>query len=296
MEHVKEFRIAEKIITIVLLINFALLGVKIYLFMLTASLAVFAFVVDTLMDMLADTIGIFATKRASKPADEDHTYGHAKYDSFVSVIIAMLIIFGAIEIFANEIERIISKQAEISLPSSAIGLFLALGTIYLAISIAEYVYSKKLNISVLEASALHYISDPLYTAAVFLGVYFASIGYIFADYLVSTAIAIILLAEAIGIIRKHGSILLDATAVNPEMIRNWILKNFPEVNDVHEIKSRTDGISIFLEFHLVLDGNLSLQKAHDICHKVEKFLLKKLRRSIGNITIHAEPYYPPHED
>lgn len=198
---ITDFALAGKLMVCVLFINFILLGVKIYIYSITASLAVLAYIIDTLMDMLNDAMAIYAVRLASRPADIDHPYGHGKYDAFVSVLIAMFIVLGAIEIFIGTAERILGGYVEIYLPREAIISFVVLGTVYVGIGIIEYLYSSKLGISVMEASASHYLTDPLYTIAVFLGVYFASIGYIVADYIVSTLIAALLLYGAINIIR-----------------------------------------------------------------------------------------------
>lgn len=281
---------AGYVIFSVFLINFFLLSIKVYLYLITLSLAVLAYIVDTLLDMINDIIAIYATKMTKKPADKDHAYGHGKYDAFISVIIAMFIIFGALEIVDNLINRLLGKKVEIMFPSSALYVFVFLGFIYTIIGVVEFVLSKKLDISVMEASAFHYLTDPMFTLVVFVGVYLSSIGYIIADYIVSLIVVFMLLYGAIGIIRRQGSILLDVNVIDPSVVKNIIHDRFPEVYDVHKIKSRSDGQKVFLEFHLVLDDKMSLKEAHDICHEVEKYLKNMLQKqNIGNITIHIEP-------
>ena len=285
-----KFKTAYRIIIITIITNFFLIAIKIYLFVLTLSLAVLAYLMDSLMDLMNDVIAIYGAKIASKPADRDHPYGHTKYDAFYSLIISSLIIGGAIEIFRDTAISIIYGRHVVFFSINVLYIFILLACIYSAIALVEFIYAKKLGIAIMAASALHYITDPVFTFIVFLGVYLSHIGYVFVDYILSIVIGIILISSAIRQIRKQSVVLLDVVVLDPEKLRRVIMEKFPEVKDVHEITSRTDGVKIFLEFHIWLDPHLTLREAHDKAHQIQEYVESYIGKDKKTrILIHIEP-------
>lgn len=283
-----EYGLASKIIVGVLVVNIVCLCLKTYLYAVTLSLAVLAYVIDSVMDFINDVIALYGARIAGRPPDADHSYGHGKYDAFISVFIATVVIVSALEIFRETAERILSGQPTIYLTGEALLIFLALIIIYLVVATVEFYFAKKLRVAVMESSALHYITDPLYTVMVLVSVYL-SIKIPIIDAIASTIIGVTILIGGIKIIRKQSTILLDTTAIPQEEIQREILSNFPEILDIHDIKSRSDGIRTYVEFHIVLDGNIPLRKAHELCDRIEDFIRKKYKGPI-EITIHVEPY------
>jgi len=287
---VDEFRVAFRIVFATIIINFVVIGIKIYLYTLTMSIAVLAYLVDSLIDLLNDILAMYSTRLSSMPEDADHPYGHTKYDAFFSIIISSLILVGSIEIFRESAISIIKGGHTVHFDSLILSLFFVLMSIYTAIAIVEFIYARRLGVATMSSSALHYITDPLFSFTVLLGVYFSYLGFIYIDYILSVSTGILLTYLAIRQIKRQTTVLVDAVVFDPKYIRQLVMSKFPEVRDIHEIRSRTDGFTIFLEFHLLLDPRITLKEAHDKAHEIQDYLQEHfgLDKKI-KILIHTEP-------
>ena len=285
-----KYGVARRIIIVTIIMNVIFIMLKAYLFLLTSSLVVLAYLIDSLMDILNDAIALYGVKMASLPPDHDHPYGHAKYDAFIAIIISSLIIAGAIEIFRDTIQRVLYGEHYVYYDSRVGLIFLIFCIGYSLIALVEFMYSRKLNIATMEASAMHYVGDPLFTIIVFVGVYLAHMGYLFVDVALSVGIGLLLLYSAVKQIKKSSVVLLDIAVVDREHMKRMILEKFPGVIDVHAIRSRSDGTRIFLEFHIWLQPDISLREAHEKAHEIQEYIQEKLiGENTASIIIHMEP-------
>lgn len=285
----KQFEVASKIILSAMIINIVCIILKIQLYFATLSLAVLAYILDTIMDFINDVVALYGTKLAGKPPDYEHPYGHGKYDALISTFIATSVIISALEIFRETINRVISGHEIVFMNDLALQLFIILILIYISLALVEYYFAKKLSIAIMESSALHYVTDPFYTIIVFLSVYLSATGLTIFDIITAIGIAIMIIIGGAQIIRKQTRILLDEAVIPAQDLKKNILNAFPEVIDIHDIKSRTDGINTYLEFHVVLDGDLSLKKAHSVADRIEQYIRESYPYQNIKITIHLEP-------
>jgi len=284
-----EYKVAESIILMTIASNVLFIVAKIYLYLLTSSLAVFAFLIDSMMDVLNDVIALYGVRMTRQPPDADHPYGHGKYDAFVAAIISSFIIAGAVEIIRDTIQRVLLGDYTVHYSSNVGYIFILLCIGYSIIALVEFFYSRKLKIATMEASALHYLSDPIFTVIVFIAVYMAGMGLIIADIVLSIGIATMLLYVAIQQIRKSSIVLLDFVAISEEHLKEAIFEKFPEVGHIHAVRSRSDGIRTFLELHVGLPPDMTLKEAHDRVHEIQDFVRDKLLKKKVSIIIHVEP-------
>lgn len=290
MEDIDKIKTARMLIISVLMFNFTVFSIKIFLFILTSSLVVLAYAIDTFMDTVNDIIAYYGLKKMFEPPDFDHPYGHAKYDAFLSTIIAVFILASAFEVIREIINRIISGHYHVFYSKAVFAILISLIIAYVIVAIIETTLAKRLKIDILKSTALHYVTDPAYTIIVLVSVYLSSIGYVFVDIILSLLLSLLLIFGAVNILRRQSKVLLDASVINEEELRSRILKEFADkIVDCYGIKSRTDGRKVFLELTLKLPKDLKLDEAHKIVDEVEEFIRKNYKEKFGHIYVHYEP-------
>jgi len=278
------------LVSLVLILNIIILGIKSYLYFLTISIAVLAYIFDTVVDIMNDCLSIIGLKRSRIPPDKDHPYGHSKYNAFVATIIATFVIASTFEIIREIFIRITTHTLSIHIDSLIISLLCFLAIVYTVIAYIQYTFSKQYKNIIIELSALRYITDPIFTIVVLIGILLTSIGLWWVDILVSIVIILVILKKALEALEKSSKILLDVAVISPEKLRKDILKAFKgKIIDCIDIYSRTDGENIFLELTLVMNKDLSLKEADKIADEVEAFIRKRYRQyRFARILIHQE--------
>ena len=286
---------AKIVIFIVLTFNLIIIGVKGFLFLITGSLTIFAYFIDSVLDVINDYIAIIAVRRASIPPDFDHPYGHGKYEALARLVISLFLIIVVLEIILESVKRVFWGRISLIITQEILLIVLGMFFFYIGIAGIEVIFSKKLGAKILEASAWHYITDPLTTLVVLVSLWLISVGYWYFDILASLAISAIITYGALRIFREASTVLLDRAVLETSELKKYVLEEFyPDVLDVHAIKSRTDGFGIYLECHIIVGGGMNIRDAHDLAHRVEDFIKRVYKdRKFHGILIHVEPV---HED
>lgn len=289
---------AHKVLMVMLTITSILLVIKLYLYILTWSIAIFAYAMDTLYDFITDATALWATNKALEPPDADHPYGHGKFEAFARVFIGFLLIFTALEISIESIARMVSGARSLEIPSKVLNILTGLIIVYIIMAMTEYIFYKRTKIKVLEASMWHYFTDPFSTLIIMISLMASSQGMYIADPLAALLVCLILGYSGVKIIFETSPILMDAQIMDPEEIRRIIRKNFGSVvKDCHKIKTRTDGFQYYLECHILVDPNITVKEGHDIADKIEKVIRRSFPdKQFRDVIIHVEPYEEPHQD
>jgi len=282
---------AKKILFCVLSVNVIILLTKISLSIVTGSLVIFAYIMDSTLDILNDAIAVFAVKRAATPPDLDHPYGHGKYEALARVTISLMLGITIVGIVLESIDRFLIGAYEIRISQIVLNVLIVLLCAYVLISLIELYYAKRTGVSVLEASAWHYITDPMTTIIVLIALYMVSIGLWYLDIIGSLIICAMIGYGAYKIFREASEVLLDRAIIHPTELRRIVIEKFrPNVIDCHAIRSRTDGFGVYLDCHIVVKPGMTVEEAHELAHEVEDFIREYYRdKKFHGITIHIEP-------
>ncbi len=289
---------AQIIIACTLTMNAILIMIKGFLFIITSSLAILAYLTDSLIDLINDSVAYYATRKAMKPPDADHPYGHGKYEAFARVFISILLIFTALEIGFESVKSYLFGGYEVKISTQVYIITLILFFVYLGIAFTEYIIYKKTNIKILEASAWHYITDPLTTLLVIGMLIIYEKGIYMVDSIAAILICILIGYGGFRVLKETLFVLTDSVVIDPEIIKRIVLENFyPRVLDCHAIRTRSDGFGVYLECHLLVDPQISIRRAHQLAHEVEELLRKRfVNLRFHSIIIHVEPHEEPHSD
>lgn len=277
------------------LVNFLLLVFKFVAGFVGNSAAMIADAVHSLSDFITDIIVILFVRVSSMPKDENHHYGHGKYETLATAIIGMVLFAVGVGILVNAVEAIIDffHGKELAAPN-----IWALGAAAVSIVFKEALYQytvykgKNLNSNVVMANAWHHRSDALSSIGTLLGIsgaMFLGEKWRVLDPIAAFLVSIFILKVAIELTKASLEELLEKSLPKKtqEKILN-IIHSFPEVKSPHNLRTRHIGSNIAIEFHIRMDGNLSLNEVHEITKHMEN-ALKAEFGPLTHIGIHMEP-------
>jgi cation diffusion facilitator family transporter len=255
------------------------------------SVAMTADGIQSLLDGLANVVGLAGIAVAARPPDREHHYGHERYETLASLVIAVMMTVGVIEI----IERAVGQLRGGEPPRVDAGSFAVLvGTlaINLGVSVWERRSGMALQSDVLLADAKHTLSDVLVTTGVIVGLIGVSLGFERADAIVSLGIAVVIAYAAWSIIREASLVLTDASQADPRELMATILAS-PGVITAHKLRARSSGGRLWVEVHVTVDPDLRVQQAHDVATGVEA-AVRAVAGQRSSANVHVEPAVPPH--
>ena len=272
-----------------ILSNSLLVALKLTVGVLMGSVSVISEGAHSTVDLIAAMIAFFSIRAAAKPADEEHEFGHGKFENISGTIEALLIFLAAILIIYEAIVKIINRaQPE----------FLTLGIGIMAFStVANFFVSRRLHriahstdSIALEADAWHLTTDVYTSLGVFAGLVIVRLTHWYIlDPIIAIGVALLIVRAAWNITRKSISGLVDVRLPQSEedIITTSITEHLGEITGFHELRTRKAGSQRYIDLHLVLPKSVTLEEAHRLCDHLEGDIKNKL--SNGLVTIHCEP-------
>ncbi|MEZ9196721.1 cation diffusion facilitator family transporter [Shewanella sp. 10N.286.54.B9] len=264
-----------------------LIVIKLAAWMYSGSASMLASLTDSFADALASIVNFIAIRYAIVPADQDHRYGHGKAEPLAALAQSAFILGSAFLLFFHGGERLINpvevKHATLGVIVSIIAIIMTFALVMLQKRALAATSS-----TVVEADALHYKSDLFLNAAVLLALVLSQYGWWWADGLFAVLIALFIGQQAIGLAYRSVQSLLDREL--DDETRNKITDiaiNDPQVRGIHDLRTRESGKTMFIQFHLELDGALSLDKAHNIA--VETSVRIRQEFTDAEVIIHQDP-------
>lgn len=283
-------------ITIIgLVINVLLAVFKITISVRSGSLSLLADGLDSALDIATVIFGFVAIKMADRPADKDHHFGHAKFENFFSLGVALLLVASSGIISYQAITKLIDTVPSVydpyNLVIAAISIVLKGVLVWLNISTG-----KKIKSPILVANGKNFRTDVLTSIVVLVSVTIGhrSVGtfsLFWVDPTIAIIIGIIIIITAIGIVKDSAGVLLDQSPDEDTMSKiEKYTKEQAGVKEIGNIRARKIGANIFLvDLDIYLDPTLTIDEGHDIACIVEDALKEKL--PIKYIQIHVEPYH-----
>ncbi|MEM2875967.1 MAG: cation diffusion facilitator family transporter, partial [Candidatus Bathyarchaeia archaeon] len=254
----------------------------------TGSVGLSASALNTALEPLTSVILWFAVKKAEKPPDEGHPYGHRKVEALAAVVelILLFVVVGWIALQASI--NLLRGEAVINYPLLAVGINL------ISIIMDFYAFrrlkatSTTYESEAFAAGALHFISDGLIAVVAIVGVMLYSFGLWYADALAAFAVCGLILLSGVDVMKRTSETLLDGAPSGIVAALNDEVKKVHEVRGVHRLRVRKSGKKFFVDMHIEVDGELSLDEAHKVCTTIEKRVREILPDS--DVTVHAEPH------
>ena len=276
-------------------VNVALTAMKFVAGIIGCSAAMIADAVHSLSDLLTDFVVLLFVKISSRPADNEHPYGHGKYETLATSIVAIALLLAGGVLSAEGIRKILSAihGAELVMPGR-----IALWAALISIAAKETIYwltvrvSRRVQSSALEANAWHHRTDALSSIATAIGIGGALIfggNWAILDPIAAVLVSIFIIVTAAKLLHEAVQELMEKRLPEEveQQIRDIVAQD-SEMSEMHHLRTRRVGNVFSIEMHLRMNGNISLYEAHR--HSV--LLEQKLRERFGPatlITIHLEP-------
>lgn len=256
--------------------------------LMTGSVSLLTTMIESLMDLAASIINLFAVRHALQPADSHYRFGYGKAEPLAGLGQAAFVAGSAVFLIIEAIDRLITPKPIVN---EAIGIAVMLFSMivtFVLIRFQGFVVRQTRSLAV-NADSLHYRGDFLIHGGVILSLLLsAALGWQLSDPLFGIAIALYILFNAKTIAAESLHILMDRELEESERRRiRAIVLAHPEVIDIHDLRTRSSGPRVFIQFHLELPPHISLTRAHEISDAVEA----KLRAAFPNagVIIHQDP-------
>ncbi len=280
---------AERIAVGTIGIGVTVLGLKLAAWQVTGSTALFSDAAESVVNVVASFVALFALRLSARPADSNHPYGHTKIEFIAAVIEGVLIVVAAVEILRHAWTAFLHPQ-----PLDAPLLGMALNGVATLINGAWagvlFRIGRRLRSPALVGDGRHLASDVVTSLGVLAGVSLVVLtGIHMLDPLLAAATACYILYAGSRLIFESVGGLMDIAppAEEEERMRSIVSRHAAGALEAHDVRMRFAGPAAFVEFHLVVPGHMTVAEAHAICDRIEDAL--KAERPGLSVTIHVEP-------
>ena len=279
----------QQVASFSIILGLSVLALKAAAWWFTGSAALFSDALESTVNIAAAIISLVALRFAARPADANHPYGHEKAEFFAAVIEGALIIVASLTILEHAYESwrvptpLTATGSSLALNAFATALNAVWGTVLLRVG-------RRNRSPALMADGKHLWTDVVTSLAVIAGVSLVVwTGQTLIDPALAAIVAVHVLWSGMNLIGVSVSGLMDAAPAPDvvERIRQLVAEHAAGALEAHDLRTRHAGRLTFLEFHLVVPGDLRVSDAHEICDRIEAALRKDMDHLV--ITIHVEP-------
>jgi cation diffusion facilitator family transporter len=238
------------------------------------------------IDGASNVIGLIAMHFASQPADEEHPYGHQKFEALAALAIGVMIGIGVLELGKMAFAAIV-RNVRPEVTPAAIAMMVATLVINLFVTRIEKRQGEQLNSTLLIADAQHTLSDVFVTATVISSLVLSWLGVGRADGVVALAVLVFVAWTGWGIIKQSAGILADTVRIDPARVRA-ACASIPDVLEVHGVRSRGMEGSVYVDLKIDVDPQLTIERAHSASDAVEHAIGAAFPEVI-DVVVHVEP-------
>jgi cation diffusion facilitator family transporter len=268
-----------------------LFAFKVIVGVFTNSISIWAQAVDSSLDIFAVVVTFLTVGYSSKPADREHPFGHGKLEAIAAGVQAVLLLGASTAIAYSAVQRIINKTMVSYAPAGVAVMFVSLVVSFL-LSRHLFKVARATGSTALEANANNIRSDVYSTGGVLVGLAVISIwnNLTIIDPILALIVVVIILRATyrVGWMAFHELIDVKLPEDEEMEIRQAITEHFGgEVVGFHRLRTRKAGSQRYIDLHLVMPRQVSIEQAHEMCDHLEKDMKDRLQRT--DVTIHVEP-------
>lgn len=271
----------------------ATISLKFTAYLLTGSVGLLSDAIESLVNLAAAVMALFMLKVAEKPPDKEHVYGHTKAEYFSSVVEGVLIIVAALSIGFTSIERLLHpmtiEQAFVGLAVSAVA-----SLVNLAVALTLLKAGKKNKSITLEADGHHLMTDVWTSVGVIFGVGLVSLTNIQQlDPIIALLVAANIIFTGFTLMKESVLGLMDTSLPESDLmkIREVLLKYQKRGMSYHGLRSRRSAGRSFMSVHILVPGNWTVQKGHNLLGEIESDISKNFHKM--TVFTHLEPIEDP---
>ena len=265
--------------------------VKAVAWWLSGSVSLLAGLTDSLLDGAASLLNLIAVHYSLRPADDDHRYGHGKAEALAGLGQALFIGVSAVLVAIHGVQRLLDPQ-----PLGDTGAGIAVMVLSIVLTAVLLMFQRHVvrttGSTAIHADSLHYRSDLLLNASILVALLLAGADLLWLDAAFGIGIAGIILWSALGIVREAAAVLMDEELAPQHTERMHALAcGVPDVLGAHDLRTRRSGTLWFVQMHVELPAELTLEEAHARCEAVSAAIRAEFPQS--DVLVHADPCHTP---
>ena len=269
-----------------------LFALKVLVGVISGSISVWAQAVDSSLDIFAVTVTFLTVGYSSKPADQEHPFGHGKAEAIAAGIQAVLLLGASAAIAYTAVQRLIYHHFTVEYAPSGVGVMLVSLLASLLLSRHLFKVARASGSTALEANADNIRADVYSTGGVLVGLSVVSIWphLTIVDPILALLVVLLILRATYRVARMAFGELVDMKLPEQEEndVKAAIIEHFGgEVVSYHKLRTRKAGSQRYIDLHLIMPRQTSIEDAHVMCDHLEKDMRNRLRRT--DVTIHVEP-------
>jgi cation diffusion facilitator family transporter len=276
----------KRVLLGLLVANVAVVGAKFAIGVSTSSLSVLGDGVHSAVDAMNNVLALAVTHIAAKAPDEDHPYGHRKFETLGALAIVVFLSISGFELIRGALQRLAGGAPVLLLTAPELGILVGTLAVNAVVASYESRQGRRLASPLLLADATHTRADVFITIGVIAGLLFTRAGFTFVDPLVALLVAGVIAVLAYQIIRRAVPVLVDEQ-VHPARIIRASAESVTGVVRAYRIRSRSAPDEAFAELTIAVDGAASVEVAHEIADSVEQRL--RLDLQFTDVVVHVEP-------
>jgi len=281
-----KFSQIRRILILILVFNWLVAFTKIIYGLITRCASMTADGVHSFGDGASNVMGLLGIWMASKPKDEDHPYGHKKFETIATLGIAVILFLASFNILRDAFLRILNPVVPDVTTLSFVVMFV---TMFINIVVMRYETrkGKELSSDILICDALHTRSDIFASIAVIATLVSIKMGFAILDTIIAGFIAILIARSGIDILKNSFNVLCDGSVLRKSKIAD-VVNNIKGIKSIHKIRTRGRVDDVHVDLHIIIDASMHVDDAHKISHKVESELRHKIP-GITDVSVHMEP-------
>lgn len=276
----------RRVLVSLLLANLVVVGAKFIVGVDTGSLAVLGDAAHSSVDAMNNVLALFVMWVAARAPDEDHPYGHQKFETLGALAIVGFLSVTGFELVKGAVQRLVGGAPPLHVTPAQIAVLLGTLTVNAVVAVYESRRGRQLNSEILLADAAHTKADIFITIGVLSGVLLARGGVAWADPIVALSVALVIAVLAYGIVARSIPVLVDRHIVPSSAIRTSA-ETVEGVMSAYDIRSRGSRDVAFAELTISVDRRASVETAHRIADAVETRL--RTHHRLHQIIVHIEP-------
>jgi len=272
-----------------------LTGFKIIVGLSTGSLGILAEAAHSGLDLMAAVMTFLAVRISGKPADRNHLYGHGKAENLSALFETLLLLVTCFWILYEATHRLLYHTVVLKVTFWSFAVMITSIVVDISRSRILYRAARKYNSQALEADALHFSTDIWSSGVVILGLFFVKLsqwvpGLAFlrqADSVAAIMVGLIVVYVSIKLGIRTIQALLDVAPSGIEKRIISAVEVLPDVKGCHNVRLRYSGPQLFVDIHILVDGNQTLKEAHNLTEEIERVIQKLMPNA--DVTVHPEP-------
>jgi cation diffusion facilitator family transporter len=277
----------RRVLVLTLIANVAVVIAKVFAGLAANSLSVLADAAHSSVDAWNNIMALAVSQLAAKAPDDDHPYGHAKFETLGALAIVAFLSVTVYELVSSAIARLFGHGEVPEATPLVAAVMLVSAIVSFLVARYEERYGHRYHSEILLADAAHTKSDVFASLGVLIGIGLVGLGYHKADAIFTLFVAVVIARAGARILKSTVPILVDQRAVDVETIRD-ITTSTPGVLDCFHVRSRGRSGEVFAELTITVAPTLNVEEAHHIADAVEK----RVADSVGarEVVVHVEPH------